>query len=91
MTENESQVELFPSDETTLQDIVELRIVFVNISDTDSMTLEVHVLGCIKGKSVDCKKWKFSNNAFCGLFYFTQFRVFFVASRGSIRYRPSTV
>lgn len=49
VTDDESQVELLPSDEPALQGIKEVRIVFVNVTGADSVTLELHVLGCIKG------------------------------------------
>ena len=46
------QVERLPIDESTLLGITVLRIDFLNVSDTDATTLELHVLGCIKGTSL---------------------------------------
>ena len=52
LKENAPQVKRLPIDESTLQSVTELRIDFVNVSDTDATTLELHVLGCIKGTYV---------------------------------------
>ena len=53
MTVNERKFALFPRDDSTLQGIKEARIVFVNVGDSDSITVELHVLGCVKGESVN--------------------------------------
>ena len=43
---------LLPDFEGTLDGVTELRIQFRNVSDADATTFELHVLGCVKGKSL---------------------------------------
>ena len=52
LKENAPQVKRLPIDDSTLQSVTELRIDIVNVSDADATTLELHVLGCIKGAYV---------------------------------------
>ena len=43
-------MKLLPEDEYTLDGIIEFRVEFHNVSDSDATTFEQHVLGCIKGR-----------------------------------------
>ena len=43
---------LLPDFEGILDGVTELLIQFRNVSDVDATTFELHVLGCVKGKSL---------------------------------------
>ena len=47
---NQPSMKLLPEDEYTLDGIIEFRVEFHNVSDSDATTFEQHVLGCIKGR-----------------------------------------